>query len=166
MCWTNSTNGLEGISMIEMPASLSSLLGLKLDIVARSRFARSLGEQPTTELIEDRFYMEFRESGVLIDADLEGDSRSIFFFAEGHQGYKGFAGCLPDGVTFSDSRSDVRNRLGTPTASGEGGSVPVFGTTPAWDRFDKDAYSLHLQYADDFQSVTQVTVMRPDSVPR
>jgi hypothetical protein len=147
---------------------LVNLLGMKLDDVAQSALVSSLNEQPATEQIEDRIYLEFRNSGIAFDAE-SSDERvaAVFLYSDGYKGYKGFAGAVPEGVSFPDSRRAVQERLGKPSASGVGGNVvEFFGTAPAWDRFDRSQYSLHVQYADDEASIHLVTIMRPEFIPK
>jgi hypothetical protein len=149
-----------------MQNNLISLLGMNLDDVARSAFVLSLNEQPITEKIEDRFYMEMPASGLAFIASLERRVMAIQLHAEGYQDYKGFAGALPDGMSFSNSREAMKNRLGKPSASGGGNVIQFFGKAPAWDRFDRKEYSLHVQYTDDEGSMNLVTIMRPEFVPK
>ena len=147
-----------------MQNDLLSLLGVKLDEVAKSAFVRSSHEQPKTELIEDRFYMEMPESGLGFIAPLDGTVMTIQLYAEGLDGYKGFVGPLPEGISFPNSRSDVRNKLGQPCDSGGGAATQFFGKAPTWDLYDRDSYSLHIQYADGDETINLITLMRPDSV--
>jgi hypothetical protein len=91
----------------------------------------------------------------------------VFLYANGYEeGVSGFMGDLPEGVSFSDSRQVIHDRLGEPTASGGGSVIQFFGKTPAWDRFDRTEYSLHIQYAADQASTELVTIMRPGFVPK
>ncbi|MDR3638112.1 MAG: hypothetical protein P4L84_30180 [Isosphaeraceae bacterium] len=149
-----------------MQNNLVSLLGMNLDAVARSAFVLSLNDQPATEKIEDRFYMELPVSGVALIASLEQRVMAVQLYAEGYQKYKGYAGAVPEGVSFSSPRRAVQDRLGKPSASGGGNVIQFFGKAPVWDRFDRSDYSLHVQYADDEASINLVTVMRPEFIPK
>lgn len=149
-----------------MQQNVVALLGMKLDDVARSPFVVSLNEQPATEKIEDRFYMELPTSGLAFIASLEERVMAIQLHAEGYQKYKGFAGVIPEGLSFSNSRREVHDRLGKPSACGGGNVIEFFGEVPAWDRFDRSQYSLHVQYADDEASINLVSIMRPEFVPK
>jgi hypothetical protein len=149
-----------------MQNNLVSLLGMNLDDVAKSEFVLSLNEQPATEKIEDRFYMELPASGLAFIALLDQRVMAVQLHAEGYQEYKGFAGVLPEGVSFSNSRQAVRKLLGKPSASGGGNVIQFFGKAPAWDRFDRSDYALHVQYADDERSINLVTIMLLEFIPK
>jgi hypothetical protein len=149
-----------------MQNNLFSLLGMDLDDVARSAFVLSLNEQPVTEKIEDRFYMKMPASGLAFVASLERRVMAIQLHAEGYQQYTGFAGDLPEGVSFSNSRGSLQNRLGKPFASGGGNVIQFFGKALAWDRFDRSDYSLHVQYGDNLAAINLVTLMRPEFIPK
>lgn len=49
-----------------------------------------------------------------------------------------FPGALPAGLTFTDTRAEVRAKLGMPAAS-----------EPSWDRYDHPGHSVRVQYADN-----------------
>ncbi len=150
-----------------MQNNLVSLLGMNLDPVSKSTFVLSLNEQPTTEQIEDRIYLRFHQSGISFDAEAsDGRVAAIFLYSEGYQDCKGFAGAMPEDVSFSNSRRAVQSRLGKPSASGGDQVIQFFGKAPPWDRFDKSNYSLHVQYADDEASIKLVTVMLPEFIPK
>src|SRR5947209_3976964 len=100
-----------------MQQDLSAILGVRLDEVINSSFVRSLGEQPKTKLIHDRFYMDLPKSGITFVASLDGRVSSIQLHAAGYEGYNEFVGVLPGGVAFNDSRRAVRLRLGQPSAT-------------------------------------------------
>jgi hypothetical protein len=89
---------------------------------------------------------------------------AIQLHTDGYQGYKGFAGVVPEGISFSHSRRVVHERLGLPSASGGGTVVKFFGKVPAWDRYDRSERSVHIQYADDETSVNLITISRPEFV--
>ena len=149
-----------------MQNTLARLLGMNLEQVARSEFVLSLNEQPAIEKIEDRIYMALRISGVCFDAEASDCKiAAIFLYADGYEDYKGFAGTLPEGIAFSMSRRLLQKQLGVPSASGCGNMILFYGKAPAWDRFDRNEYSLHIQYDDDEASINLVTIMRPEFIP-
>ncbi len=149
-----------------MQNDLTTMLKMKLEDVAKSPFVRLLNESPKTELIEDRFYMELRSSGIAFVANLDGRVMMIQFHAEGYQGYNAFAGELPEGLSFTENRRAIQSRLGQPSASGGGTVIQFIGKTPKWDRFDRPSSSLHLQYADNEKGINLVSLMRPDAIPK
>jgi hypothetical protein len=143
-----------------------SMLGMSLDEVAAANFILSLNEKPEISQIEDRFYMELSASGLSFDANMDRRVKSVFLHSAGYNGYQGYAGTLPKGLTFSDSREAVRARLGKPSDSGGGKFIAFFGIAPMWDRFDQDSFCLHVQYANGEKSIELVTIMGPDAVPQ
>ena len=144
---------------------LVELLGKRLDEVARAQLVVALGDKGLTELVGDRFHMDFKNSGIAFIAPLDGKVTSIQLFAEGYEGYRQYRGQLPDGLAFNASRSSVLAHLGSAPASGGGGIVQFLGKVPKWDRFDRNDYSLHVQYVDDETAINLISLMRPDSVP-
>jgi hypothetical protein len=149
-----------------MQNNVASMLGMRLNDVTESSLVRWLDEPSKTELIEDRFYMEMPASGIVFIAGLDGRVATIQLYAEGYQDYKGFAGELPEGISFTDDRRGIRARLGQPAASGGGTVIQFFGKAPSWDRFDRDSYSLHIQYVEGDGSINLVSLLRPDSIPK
>jgi hypothetical protein len=118
------------------------------------------------EKIEDRYYVELPASELAFISSLDNLVMAIQLYAEGYENCNGFAGAIPEGISFCDSRNAIQGRLGKPSASGGGKFVPFYGNAPAWDRFDRSGYSLHIQYARGEESVDLVTIMVPDFVPR
>jgi hypothetical protein len=149
-----------------MEHELVKLLGMCLDEVAKSPFVVALQESGHAEMVHDRLYLEYRNSGIAFDADLHGRATTVFLYAEGYQDYKGFAGEFPEGISFTDDRRAVHARLGQPSGSGGGTVIQSFGKAPRWDRFDRRLYSLHIQYIEGDGSVTLVSLMRPYSIPK
>lgn len=142
------------------------MLGQKLeDAVNQMRAQPSCGSI-STELIHDRFHADLPRDGLALVADSSGRITSVQLFADGFQGYNGFRGELPEGVSFRDSRAEVRARLGTPSASGGGGVDPYLGPIRMWDRFDRDAYAMHVQYSEGENSVDLISLMTFDAIPR
>jgi hypothetical protein len=125
----------------------------------------SLGGPAKTDLIEDRFYRELPASGIAFIARRDGMVRSIQLYADGRDGYRGFAGVLPDGISVSDNRSAVLSRLGQPGAFGGGTVIPPFGKAPRWDRFDRRSDSLHVEYTDGGESIRAFGKNEPIGAP-
>jgi hypothetical protein len=76
----------------------------------------------------------------------------VFFHAQGHEGHQGFAGALPLGLCFSDSRSRARQVLGDPFWS---------GTRYTSDRWNLQRCYLCLDYPEDEASIQLVTMGLP-----
>jgi len=149
-----------------MATELVKLLGNRLDDVSELPFVLALNEAGQAKMVHDRLYLEYPNSGIAFDADLDGRVTSVFLYTEGFQGNKGFAGELPEGISFTDNRRLIHSRLGQPSASGGGTIIQFFGKAPKWDRFDRASYSLHIQYGDGYETVDLVSLMRPDSIPK
>lgn len=150
-----------------MHNGLVGLLGIDFDALGKSALVLSLNEQPTTKQIEDRIYLKFVDAGIAFDIETaDGKVAAIFLYSEGLEGYKQFSGALPEGISFSSSRSNLQSHIGKPSASGGGQIIQPFGKTNVWDRFDRENYCLHVRYADDEASINLVTLMRPESVPK
>lgn len=82
---------------------------------------------------------------------------AVHFYSKGHQGSGGYAGTLPDGLLFSDTRESTRAKLGSPAKSG--GGVRVVGkVVPFWDVYMSKRYSLHLTYSADLSQIDLVTL--------
>lgn len=62
-------------------------------------------------------------------------------------------------------RRDVLASLGSPTRSGEPSKDNILGEYGAWDRYDEEHYSLHIEYVPHNDRIKMVTLMRPDAVP-
>ncbi|WP_092051329.1 hypothetical protein [Planctomicrobium piriforme] len=118
-----------------------------------------------TDLVDNRFHLQMPMHGLGIVGDFDGRVSTIFFYSEGMDGYRQFAGDLPDELQFQDSKECIHEKLGPPSTSGGGEAIELFGRLPKWDRYDRDESSLHIQYLDDETSIGLVSLMRPDSVP-
>lgn len=103
---------------------------------------------PTVEEIEGTIYIEFPNEGFDAVADLAGKITTVHLHAQGHEGYSGYHGVLPNGIRFGASRDELRARLGPPDASGEASFIHPFGPTPPWDRWNKGPYTVHCQFPD------------------
>jgi len=142
------------------------LLGVDLLTVAKTEIIQPLMRDSRTELIGDEFHLTIRPHGIAFVADFDGRVSTIFFYSEGMNDYRQFSGELPERLGFGDSRNFVHQRLGQPSANGGGKVIQFFGKAPKWDRYDHEGFSLHIQYLDNETSISLVSLMRPDSVPR
>lgn len=144
------TGILHSVDAIEM-------LGETIAIVEESELLR--GEPITVQESEGKVYGEAIDVGLSFVADLTGRVHTIQMHAAGHEGYEPFEGELPMGVQFSDTRDRVRHRLGVPTLMGEPTDVHSLGRMPAWDRYDGELVSVHLEYTLEGAGVRMVSVM-------
>jgi hypothetical protein len=148
-----------------MQHNLSELLGKRLDELAAVDDIGPWLSESRTELIGDEFYLTIRSHGIAFVATFDGRISTVQLFSAGFQHYNQFPNELPEGITFADSRSSLRSRLGVPDCRDKEGTCGLLGPTPKWDIFHRAHYSLHVQYSDDEASVNLVSIMRPDAVP-
>jgi hypothetical protein len=149
-----------------MSSDFTALLGMRLDDVAKTETVQPLMAGSKTELIDNRFHLQIPFHGIEFVADFDGRVSTVFFYSIGSNDYRQFVGVLPEGIDFGDSQSSVRQRLGQPSANGGGKVIQFFGKAPKWDRYDREGFSLHIQYVDNETSISLVSLMRPDLVPR
>jgi hypothetical protein len=134
-------------------------LGRRIEDVAKDPIITSLNVRPKMSKLGGTKSLLFSEAGLDLSTGLGGLVENIFFHAEGHEGYKAFAGPLPEGLQFSDSRGAVRTRLGSPTGSSKPGRPPS-------DRYDRGSYVLFISYAEDECSINLVTIMAAAAKPK
>lgn len=140
-----------------MSALVQSLLGKSPHDVRSMDIFRSV-VMPAVEKIGDESYLELPSIGIsMVLPDGETIS-AVHLHASGHEGYSEFQGELPAGIVFAMSREEARDRLGNPAQCGDGGRVLLLGPRPAWDAFIVDGQRLHLEYTEDNQSISLVTI--------
>lgn len=149
-----------------MSSNFTILLGMRLEDVSKTEAVQPLMAGSKTDLIDNRFHLQIRLHGIEFVADFDGRVSTVFFYSGGANDYRQFAGALPEGIGFGDSQSSVHQRLGQPSVNGGGKVIQFFGKAPKWDRYDREGFSLHIQYVDNESSISLVSLMRPDSVPR
>jgi hypothetical protein len=153
---------------------LVKLLGLSYaDARVRGFFGEAI-----SRIVRDEFYgsLEYKHAGVeavfreapwVLPADEIADPKGLYVSAfhlhrEGHDGYSGFGGALPNGVQFGDSEVDLRRKLGPPTATGGGGGSSVLRRrVPHWLRYAGNDAVLHFQL-DDSGKLEMITLAAPD----
>jgi hypothetical protein len=83
---------------------------------------------------------------------------AIHLYSKGHERSGGYAGIMPHGIQFSDSRAIVRKKLEAPTKSG-GGVKLQRRMIPVWDSYRYDRCELHLTYSEDLRRLVLVTLL-------
>src|SRR5687768_6660770 len=101
---------------------LLTLLGKDIRGKDAQEFLDSIGSVPKIERFEPSEYQgkripatsyySFKDKGVSIRLDERGFIGSIFFYAEGTDGFRQFRGLLPYGLDFTMTRADVEKALG------------------------------------------------------
>jgi hypothetical protein len=106
----------------------------------------------------DDEYVEARSRGFCLYFDA-GRLTSIFLYSEKKDpSYCRYALPLPLGISFGQSKPDVLLSLGKPSTEG-GGKKDFFGYVPKWIRYDKGAYSVHVEFSGEADIVQMVTLM-------
>lgn len=140
-----------------MKAPIQSLVGQNINDVHGMGIFRNVA-MLDVEKIGDESYLQLPLLGIsMVLPDGETIS-AVHLHASGHEGYSEFQGELPAGIVFAMSREEARARLGNPAQCGDGGPVLLLGPRPAWDAFIVDGQRLHLEYAEDNQSVRLITI--------
>lgn len=110
--------------------------------------------------VEDRTYLSAPEAGLGAQLDEAGRIAVVFLHSAGHEGHAAYAGTLPFGLEFGQSRDQVRALLGVPDRSGEASQLPFLGPKPAWDAFRRGAIEVHVSYTSDDAGISLVTLSR------
>ena len=71
-----------------------------------------------------------------------------------------YAGEMPKGIRFGQSKDEVENILGSPAKEGGGTFHALFGDTPVWVKYNfENKYSLNISFND--QGVMKCCIGRP-----
>ena len=112
-------------------------------------------------LLDRKIEYIFEENGLEIHCDEDDEINIIFLFSEEYEGFKEELFEL----SLSKTSLQVRDYYGNPSKSGEKCTNSFFGDMGAWDRFDKEGYSLHFEYSFDSENINKVTLMSSSVVP-
>jgi len=139
---------------------------------------RSLSCSGTLKHIEQLGFYECREQGVSLAfkdkiylstggkkyaRDGPVSLIGAHLYSPGYEGYRGFSGILPKGLSFDDGREAVRQKMGAPSASG-GGNEALGRVWPYWDRFDFPTHAVRVQFPRDLSRIDIVTLLAPSEV--
>jgi hypothetical protein len=122
------------------------------------------GEADVFEDGRDR-YLSFPSVGVSV-MFREGRLDSVFLYGEGVDGFSGYAGEIPFGLTFGDSEEVVVSRLERDPASEGVIRAPPFPkrSGSSWARFRLPTYALHVEFSDaSRRAIRLITLMQRDS---
>jgi hypothetical protein len=165
-----------GIADFEF-TSLAELLGLPL---SNERIVAVLGPR-AFKIQRDAYYgfiqlrtegvdVVFQEAPWVLPPEQIVDEKALHlaafhFHREGHEGYSGYTGALPNGVVFDDPESELRRKMGEPLLTGGGGVSTVLPGAerliPRWIKYAVGDNILHLQLDPDGQ-LEMATLMTPD----
>jgi hypothetical protein len=117
-----------------------------------------IGEHEVWEDDGDTFYTG-KTSGVEVLLDADGTVHAIFLFGPTAGGDSQYTGEVQPGLSFNLSRKQVRTIMGEPRESGEA-EIYLGEKIFSWDKYRREGYSLHIEYADDERCVRQFTLGR------
>lgn len=160
---------LAKVSSEQKDVELQNFMGRHIDDPELQVFICQIEEEPEAFNLTlegpDKEVIRLLELGLQISLDRKKKINNIFVFADGVQGYKEYPYTLPNGLSFKKSRDEAISLLGQPTKMGG----PVEGALDReifyWDRWDSEAFSLHLRYPKDKKSILMLTLIRPDRLP-
>lgn len=106
---------------------------------------QSLNEMPVVEpdMLGDRIYYSFFQSGILFLLEKEKVSQ-ICFFITPSEGFSTYIGELP--ISGGATENDIITALGEPSSTGGGKSDMLLGYIERWIKYDKDDYALHIEF--------------------
>ena len=102
-------------------------------------------------------------SGLEILVGPGGTVDSIFLFGPHSTEGPEYLGDLPQGLSFRQSRKEVRAALGEPVMSGKGGTFVGKVVFP-WDKFEFPEYAIHVRYTSKENAINQITLERVATV--
>jgi hypothetical protein len=140
-----------------MSTKIELLVGKKWSDAALSEALNGM-PIPEPQAIGDESYIELPEAGVSMVLPDGETITAIHLHCEGHEGYSQYTGTTPADIAFDMNRQLVREYLGLPMEHGDGGRIMLLGYRPAWDAFNIGEKRLHVEYAEDGQSIRLMTI--------
>ena len=122
------------------------------------------GGVPPDDRIEPVKYLRSARDGLLIKLSEDGEILAIFMMSEGKEGCSEFRGELPGRLNFAAEPEDAIRALGPPASRR---AAATFGGYRLGEllRFDRPAYSVHIQFRADHDGIDLVTAMIARLVP-
>lgn len=131
-----------------------------------------------SDIERDEFYgtLEFKPEGVdvvfqeapwVVSSEKVANPKELFLAAfhlhgEGHEGYRGYSGQLPNGLAIGNSEAEVLRKMGQPLTVGGGTMSRVLKKpVPRWFWYPLGGAILHVQF-DPKGRVEVVTPRMPD----
>ncbi|MBY4770297.1 hypothetical protein [Burkholderia ambifaria] len=115
---------------------------------------------PPREVVIDQSYVSCEALGVSLVLPDNETVAAVQLHADRHEGFVGFAGCLPSGLAFDMNRSETRSILGVPEKSGEERELPLLGKKSAWDSFTVGELRLHVEYLPGGNGIQLLTLTK------
>lgn len=114
----------------------------------------------------DGSVLQFKKTGLQITFDQQHKVNTIHVFAENIDKYQQYPYPLPKGLSFNVNRDEAIAILGQPSVTGGPVKAVINKSIFFWDRWDNENFSLHLQYPEDKNSISMLTLIRPNRLPK
>lgn len=142
---------IEALLIGKHVSEFASLLGFPLSVPDRS-----LAGDPEFGM---KRYIEMSDRGFAILVDGTDTAVTIQFFGDGAEaGYSPYMGVLPHDLRFDNSRQDVRDAMGEPERSSNGGPEEFGIKHRPWDWFAVGDRKIHFEFEDDCETIRMVSV--------
>jgi hypothetical protein len=148
-----------------MTGAPEQLLGHSVDEREVREYLAAYGAFPDPEVIEDDVYWQFYGSGVALLTDRDHVIQTVFLYATGHEGYSGYRGPLPLGLSHDLGPGAAAALLGEPAFSAPARQIQYLGHKGPMERYDLPTFSVHLEFAQASGKLLVVSLMTPGAVP-
>lgn len=150
------------------------LLGLRNSDIKLNEFLQQFGRKPRFDIDQTQItYLQYKKQGFCLHfreqetfekgkeetREAKFRVKALMFYAEKFENYKAFQGELPFDISFSDSRANIRRKLGRPVVDGGGEENNFFGGFwPEWDEYRQGGYKVTFQYNKKKSRVDLVSI--------
>lgn len=138
----------------------AQLAGKSMDSPEVRRYIDSLGSEPTISEFEGgRIYCSLKQIGLELVFD-EDELRAIHYLGpDSDSDAAAYAGALPGGLTFNDSKDAVLKKLGAPAKSQQGVDDPrPFVEMKPWVKYRFGDHWLQIQFLQGANRIRVVTL--------
>ena len=153
-------SGLQLISTLgKMISELTELIGCDMESPALLDYLNSL---PYDCVFNDSIYFDSlisKENGLEISFSKRGRVSSIYFYSGSQAGFSRYPLALPHFLLFEMSRNDVIELYGQPSVSGGPREDYLGKHIIYWDRWDYNAWQIHLTYPEDRAAIQLLNIM-------
>ena len=92
------------------------MLGKDINTAEMRTWLSTLGA-PKIDRFDDSYYYSYKSAGISLRFSTKGMLTTLFFYAEGADGYRQYQGNLPFGLSFQLTRKEIEGTLGLPDKS-------------------------------------------------
>jgi hypothetical protein len=115
-----------------------------------------------SESVESKYdtdiYMTNKDKGIELIFDEDKKLKCIHFFGEKNDEYKRFNGILPLGLSFSNDKQTLFNKIGNrKIAEGGGDILPILGKSNYWCKFQFEECRVRFEF-NDVDEITLVSL--------